>query len=357
MRNLSWCRMQCGPACSKALVCSSVCQWHSQMSPQCLQVSCDQRLTVLLGFSITKPHSDSLFPFTNNCSNRFRMILLSKLLFPKWVFMFSPTWSPFPLCLCCFLKQIIGSPIIIMYLSLKKTFSLYWGIKVRADLLCIRKLAQGVLVTLQPSPWDTGAMKCTCCQVSFTQSANPQVFHIGSKTCLEPLHGWGSLASCLGTNTEGCRVAATPGPPTVLCPPQPHPAQPPHGWQRRPHQLPEICVLLPRRLVPRHSGRWQVMKRNLFMQPQSQVLERTCTITFRVWPQAYWRVPFSSRLLRIWALELKTPIAFAPMTNGLCCTFFPHGGVIATGYVSVSWTDGWRFLLSIPCSFLRKESI
>jgi len=37
------------------------------------------------------------------------------------------------------------------------------------------------------------------------------------------------------------------------------------------------------------------------------------------------------RLLRIWALELKTPVAFAPMTNGLCCTFFPHGGVIATG--------------------------
>lgn len=216
MRNLSWCQMQCGPACSKALVCSSVCQWHSQMSPQCLQVSCDQRLTVLLGFSITKPHSDSLFPFTNNCSNRFRMILLSKLLFPKWVFMFSPTWSPFPLCLCCFLKQIIGSPIIIIYLSLKKTFSLYWGIKVRADLLCIRKLAQGVLVTLQPSPWDTGAMKCTCFQVSFTQSANPQVFHIGSKTCLEPLRGCGSLASCLGTNTEGCRVAETPGPPTVL---------------------------------------------------------------------------------------------------------------------------------------------
>uniref|UniRef100_A0A2K6N6R9 SOCS box domain-containing protein n=1 Tax=Rhinopithecus bieti TaxID=61621 RepID=A0A2K6N6R9_RHIBE len=38
------------------------------------------------------------------------------------------------------------------------------------------------------------------------------------------------------------------------------------------------------------------------------------------------------RLLRIWALELKTPIAFASVTNGLCCcTFFPHGGVIATG--------------------------
>lgn len=103
----------------------------------------------------------------------------------------------------CFLKQIIGSPIIIMYLSLKKTFSLYWGIQVRADLLCIRKLAQGVLVTLQPSPWDTGAMKCTCFQLSFTQSANPQVFHIGSKTCLEPLRGQGSLASCLGMNTEG----------------------------------------------------------------------------------------------------------------------------------------------------------
>uniref|UniRef100_A0A2K5JA04 SOCS box domain-containing protein n=1 Tax=Colobus angolensis palliatus TaxID=336983 RepID=A0A2K5JA04_COLAP len=38
------------------------------------------------------------------------------------------------------------------------------------------------------------------------------------------------------------------------------------------------------------------------------------------------------RLLRIWALELKTPIAFASVTNGLCCcTFFPHSGVIATG--------------------------
>lgn len=46
------------------------------------------------------------------------------------------------------------------------------------------------------------------------------------------------------------------------------------------------------------------------------------------------------RLLRIWALELKAPVAFAPMTNGLCCTFFPHGGVIATGYVSAlnRWT-------------------
>ncbi|XP_059569536.1 WD repeat and SOCS box-containing protein 2 isoform X1 [Alligator mississippiensis] len=37
------------------------------------------------------------------------------------------------------------------------------------------------------------------------------------------------------------------------------------------------------------------------------------------------------RLLRIWALELRTPVAFAPMTNGLCCVYFPHGGFIATG--------------------------
>lgn len=42
------------------------------------------------------------------------------------------------------------------------------------------------------------------------------------------------------------------------------------------------------------------------------------------------------RLLRIWALELKAPIAFAPMTNGLCCTFFhmvellPQGPEMAT---------------------------
>jgi hypothetical protein len=47
------------------------------------------------------------------------------------------------------------------------------------------------------------------------------------------------------------------------------------------------------------------------------------------------------RLLRIWALELKAPVAFAPMTNGLCCTFFPHGGIIATGYVCAlnRWAD------------------
>ncbi|XP_065548671.1 WD repeat and SOCS box-containing protein 2 isoform X2 [Lathamus discolor] len=37
------------------------------------------------------------------------------------------------------------------------------------------------------------------------------------------------------------------------------------------------------------------------------------------------------RLLRIWALELRSPVAFAPMTNGLCCMYFPQGGFIATG--------------------------
>ncbi|XP_070807065.1 WD repeat and SOCS box-containing protein 2 isoform X1 [Pituophis catenifer annectens] len=37
------------------------------------------------------------------------------------------------------------------------------------------------------------------------------------------------------------------------------------------------------------------------------------------------------RLLRIWALELENPVAFAPVRNGLCCTYFPHGGIIATG--------------------------
>lgn len=26
-------------------------------------------------------------------------------------------------------------------------------------------------------------------------------------------------------------------------------------------------------------------------------------------------------------------MAFAPMTNGLCCMYFPHGGFIATGCV------------------------
>jgi hypothetical protein len=37
------------------------------------------------------------------------------------------------------------------------------------------------------------------------------------------------------------------------------------------------------------------------------------------------------RLLRIWALELKALVAFAPIINGLCCKFFPHGGIIAKG--------------------------
>ncbi|XP_069070598.1 WD repeat and SOCS box-containing protein 2 isoform X1 [Pleurodeles waltl] len=37
------------------------------------------------------------------------------------------------------------------------------------------------------------------------------------------------------------------------------------------------------------------------------------------------------RLLRIWALDVEAPIAFAPVTNGLCCTFYPKGGIIATG--------------------------
>ena len=32
-------------------------------------------------------------------------------------------------------------------------------------------------------------------------------------------------------------------------------------------------------------------------------------------------------------MELRSPVAFAPMTNGLCCMYFPHGGFIATGCV------------------------
>lgn len=50
------------------------------------------------------------------------------------------------------------------------------------------------------------------------------------------------------------------------------------------------------------------------------------------WQQALHRIsPFLHRLLRIWALEFRSPVAFAPMTNGLCCMYFPHGGFIATG--------------------------
>ncbi|XP_053329352.1 WD repeat and SOCS box-containing protein 2 [Spea bombifrons] len=37
------------------------------------------------------------------------------------------------------------------------------------------------------------------------------------------------------------------------------------------------------------------------------------------------------RFLRIWSLELPDPVSVAPVTNGLCCAFFPHGGILATG--------------------------
>ncbi|XP_073532485.1 WD repeat and SOCS box-containing protein 2 isoform X3 [Phyllobates terribilis] len=37
------------------------------------------------------------------------------------------------------------------------------------------------------------------------------------------------------------------------------------------------------------------------------------------------------RLLRVWSLELQEPLTAAPVTNGLCCTFFPQGGILATG--------------------------
>ncbi|XP_069610698.1 WD repeat and SOCS box-containing protein 2 isoform X3 [Ranitomeya imitator] len=38
------------------------------------------------------------------------------------------------------------------------------------------------------------------------------------------------------------------------------------------------------------------------------------------------------RFLRIWSLELQEPLTAAPVTNGLCCTFFPQGGILATGF-------------------------
>ncbi|XP_073415770.1 WD repeat and SOCS box-containing protein 2 isoform X1 [Dendrobates tinctorius] len=37
------------------------------------------------------------------------------------------------------------------------------------------------------------------------------------------------------------------------------------------------------------------------------------------------------RFLRVWSLELQEPLTAAPVTNGLCCTFFPQGGILATG--------------------------
>ncbi|XP_069789249.1 WD repeat and SOCS box-containing protein 2 isoform X3 [Narcine bancroftii] len=36
-------------------------------------------------------------------------------------------------------------------------------------------------------------------------------------------------------------------------------------------------------------------------------------------------------LLRIWSLASRRPITVAALANGLCCTFSPHGGVLATG--------------------------
>lgn len=99
--------------------------------------------------------------------------------------------------ICCFMKQIIGSPII-MYLSLKKTFSLLCGVQVRADLLCIKKLVQGVLVTLLPPSQDSWRLrKCTVFQSSFLV-CKFQGFHTGYKMHLEPFHSQGSWVSCLG---------------------------------------------------------------------------------------------------------------------------------------------------------------
>ncbi|XP_044131752.1 WD repeat and SOCS box-containing protein 2 isoform X1 [Bufo gargarizans] len=37
------------------------------------------------------------------------------------------------------------------------------------------------------------------------------------------------------------------------------------------------------------------------------------------------------RFLRVWSLELQEPLTAAPVNNGLCCTFFPQGGILATG--------------------------
>lgn len=37
------------------------------------------------------------------------------------------------------------------------------------------------------------------------------------------------------------------------------------------------------------------------------------------------------RFVRLWSLEQEEPVSTAPVTNGLCCTFFPHGGILATG--------------------------
>lgn len=93
------------------------------------------------------------------------------------------------------MKQIIGSPIIIMYLSLKKTCSFYCGIKVRADLLCINKLAQGSVSNPSVPPQDTWSLL----RYPFFPSVQiPSFSTRGTQMHLESFYSHGSLASCLG---------------------------------------------------------------------------------------------------------------------------------------------------------------
>lgn len=144
------------------------------------------------------------------------------------------TWSAFSLCLCCFMKQIIGTPIIIMYLSLKKTFSLYCGVKVRADVLCIRKLAQGVLVTLQSPPQDTWSLR-KCTFLVFFSCLQIPSFSIWGTRCILSLFMsmavWPPAWGWKWRGEGGCHSR----PAVMFLSPQPYPTRPPHGRQWCPH--------------------------------------------------------------------------------------------------------------------------
>ncbi|KFU86123.1 WD repeat and SOCS box-containing protein 2, partial [Chaetura pelagica] len=119
--------------------------------------------------------------------------------------------------------------------------------------------------------------------------------------------------------------------PSFFTPPLSLPCCPGRWWSHHPWR--DDKTLWVRHFRTRSRGWWVVLSVVWWWVLSGELDTRRAQLPSpgAAWTLATRSPPFLLRLLRIWALELRSPVAFAPMTNGLCCIYFPHGGFIATG--------------------------
>ncbi|XP_039629506.1 WD repeat and SOCS box-containing protein 2 isoform X3 [Polypterus senegalus] len=92
------------------------------------------------------------------------------------------------------------------------------------------------------------------------------------------------------------------------------------------------------RLWDPYTGKTLIELCHYFPGPLSNTIHDVLLRSVRFSPEGlYFATVAEDRDMRIWALGMEIPVVESPdtqtpVTNGLCCVFHPHGGILATGF-------------------------